>query len=153
MLRALAEKGGVTGLNFSADFLVDDANYTHVEDLVRHARHIADVAGVETVALGSDFDGIDTAPDSLIRQFNALYNDPDYTVLRTLPQGYTPQDIERCCLYQDGSDGVYLTRQEAYDFLKTVVEPDLRDSSMGKAYHGSYLEQEPSSTSDWGVMG
>ena len=58
MLRALAEKGGVTGLNFSADFLVDDANYTHVDDLVRHARHIADVAGVETVALGSDFDGI-----------------------------------------------------------------------------------------------
>ena len=46
----------MTGLNFSADFLVDDANYTHVEDLVRHARHIADVAGVETVALGSDFD-------------------------------------------------------------------------------------------------
>ena len=25
---------------------------------MRHARHIADVAGVETVALGSDFDGI-----------------------------------------------------------------------------------------------
>ena len=58
MLHALADKGGVTGLNFSADFLVDDAHYTHVADLVRHARHIADVAGVETVALGSDFDGI-----------------------------------------------------------------------------------------------
>ncbi len=58
MLRALGEKGGVAGLNFSADFLVDDADYTHVADLVRHARHIADVAGVEAVALGSDFDGI-----------------------------------------------------------------------------------------------
>ena len=58
MLRALADKGGVTGLNFSADFLVDNAHYTRVADLVRHARHIADVAGVETVALGSDFDGI-----------------------------------------------------------------------------------------------
>lgn len=58
MLRALAEKGGVTGLNFEAAFLVEGTNYTRVEDLVRHARHIADVAGVETVALGSDFDGI-----------------------------------------------------------------------------------------------
>ena len=88
-------------------------------------------------------EGIDTAPDSLIRQFNALYNDPDYTVLRTLPQGYTPQDIERCCLYQDGSDGVYLTRQEAYDFLKTVVEPDLRESNMGRSYRGTDQTQEP----------
>lgn len=58
MLRALADKGGVTGLNFSADFLVDDSRYTYVNDLVRHARYIADVAGVATVALGSDFDGI-----------------------------------------------------------------------------------------------
>ena len=58
MLRAIAKKGGVTGLNFSADFLVDDSNYTYVKDLVRHARYIADVAGAETIALGSDFDGI-----------------------------------------------------------------------------------------------
>ena len=64
-------------------------------------------------------------------------------MLRTLPQGYTPQDIERCCLYQDGSDGVYLTRQEAYDFLKTVVEPDLRESNMGRSYRGTDQTQEP----------
>lgn len=87
--------------------------------------------------------GIDSAPDSLVRQYDALYNDPDYTVLRNLPQNYTARDIESCYLYQSGEEGIYLSRQEAYDFLKTVVEPDLRDSSMGKVYHGSYLEQEP----------
>ena len=58
MLRALADKGGVTGLNFCPPFLTEGSRTTNVADLVRHARYIADVAGVETVALGSDFDGI-----------------------------------------------------------------------------------------------
>lgn len=58
MLRAIAGKGGVTGLNFAADFLVEGSRHTYINDLVRHARYIADKAGVETVALGSDFDGI-----------------------------------------------------------------------------------------------
>jgi len=58
MLRALAKKGGVTGLNFAADFLVENGRHTTIKDIVRHARYIADVAGAETVALGSDFDGI-----------------------------------------------------------------------------------------------
>ncbi len=58
MLRALAGRGGVTGLNFCPEFLVENSDHAYIKDLVRHARHIADVAGVETVALGSDFDGI-----------------------------------------------------------------------------------------------
>ncbi len=58
MLRALADKGGVTGLNFSAEFLVKDGEHTYLMDLVRHARYIANKAGVGAVALGSDFDGI-----------------------------------------------------------------------------------------------
>lgn len=58
MLRALADKGGLTGLNFAADFLKEGSRFTCLDDLVRHAKHIANVAGVEAVALGSDFDGI-----------------------------------------------------------------------------------------------
>lgn len=58
MLRALAEKGGVTGLNFASYFLTENSHYTYTKDLIRNARYIADKAGVETVALGSDFDGI-----------------------------------------------------------------------------------------------
>lgn len=60
MLRAVAEKGGIVGLNFASDFLVDHTNYTYCADIARHARYIADKAGVDTVALGSDFDGIDS---------------------------------------------------------------------------------------------
>lgn len=60
MLRALAQKGGVTGLNFASYFLAENSRYTYTKDLVRNARYIADKAGVATVALGSDFDGIDS---------------------------------------------------------------------------------------------
>ena len=87
--------------------------------------------------------GIDSEPDSLVRQYDALYNNPDYTVLRNLPRDYTAREIESCYLHVNGEEGIYLSCQEAYEFLKTAVEPDLRDSSMGKVYHGSYLEQEP----------
>lgn len=64
MIRALGERGGVMGLNFCADFLVQKPAGVHnpgtIADIVAHARHIADVGGIEVLGLGSDFDGIDT---------------------------------------------------------------------------------------------
>lgn len=64
-LRALGEKGGVCGVNFCTGFLKKEEGLPREEDLttpgdlVRHMKHIADKAGLEAVALGSDFDGID----------------------------------------------------------------------------------------------
>ena len=58
MLRAVADSGGVVGVNFYAPF-VGTSPVTRTEDLVRHVRHLLDVAGTGAVALGSDFDGID----------------------------------------------------------------------------------------------
>lgn len=64
MIRALAERGGLMGLNFYADFLREavagKSNPGAIEDVVRHARYIAKLGGVEVLGLGSDFDGIDT---------------------------------------------------------------------------------------------
>ncbi len=64
MIRKLAGRGGVMGLNFCADFLEEkplgEKNPGTIEAVVRHARHIADVGGMEVLGLGSDFDGIDT---------------------------------------------------------------------------------------------
>lgn len=59
MLRALGEAGGVAGINFKGDFLCP-VNESRVADMVRHICHIRNVAGSEAVALGSDFDGIDS---------------------------------------------------------------------------------------------
>lgn len=64
MIRKLAERGGVMGLNYCADFLeevpVGAENPGTIEAIVRHAKHIVEVGGIEVLGLGSDFDGIDT---------------------------------------------------------------------------------------------
>lgn len=61
MLKELGNRGGITGLNFCEDFILPKENPTAKEletALIQHARHIVDVAGIESLALGSDFDGI-----------------------------------------------------------------------------------------------
>ena len=58
MIKAIAEKGGVIGLNFGGDFLQENGKST-VEALVRHARHLLSVGGPEILAIGTDFDGVE----------------------------------------------------------------------------------------------
>ncbi|MCH5270107.1 MAG: dipeptidase [Lachnospiraceae bacterium] len=64
MIRKLAERGGVAGLNFCADFLVQkpvgEQNPGTVADIVRHAAYLLKTGGEDCLGLGSDFDGIDT---------------------------------------------------------------------------------------------
>lgn len=64
MIRALGERGGVTGLNFCSDFLASvpegQENAGTIEAVVRHAKHIVNVGGIDCLGLGSDFDGIPT---------------------------------------------------------------------------------------------
>lgn len=63
-LKALAQNHGLVGVNFYSSFLTEkgQAGLGHV---VKHIIHIAEVAGVEAIGLGSDFDGIDQAPNGL----------------------------------------------------------------------------------------
>lgn len=56
MLKALANKGGITGLNFCDMFL--DGDKSTVESMIRHIKHIVNVGGEDVIALGTDFDGI-----------------------------------------------------------------------------------------------
>lgn len=58
MIRSLADKGGVMGLNLAPDFLAEGSRVSRVEDMVRHILHIRKVGGSDVLALGSDFDGI-----------------------------------------------------------------------------------------------
>lgn len=64
MIRGLAEKGGVAGLNFCPDFLTlpqeGQPNRGTIAAVVSHARHMVNVGGEECLGLGSDFDGIPT---------------------------------------------------------------------------------------------
>ena len=73
MIRALAEKGGVIQINFYPVFL--DGSF-HEEDMhtaprpsykriVDHIDHVVSLVGIDYVGIGSDFDGIDVAPEGL----------------------------------------------------------------------------------------
>ncbi len=60
-LRAIAEHGGIVGVNFYSAFLNGREDYTSNADIIRHMDYIRKKAGIESVAIGSDFDGIDCA--------------------------------------------------------------------------------------------
>ena len=62
MIRALADRGGIIGLNFYSDFLADDS-LGKVEDMLRHLRHIMNQGGEQVIGLGTDFDGMELQPE------------------------------------------------------------------------------------------
>ena len=59
MIRALAGKGGVMGLNFAGPFLNADAagRASTIPRMLAHLKHMVNVGGIETAAIGTDFDG------------------------------------------------------------------------------------------------
>lgn len=63
-LRAIADCGGVIGINLYPPFLTSEPRASHV-DVLRHAEHMLSVVGAAHVGLGCDFDGIQSTPDGL----------------------------------------------------------------------------------------
>lgn len=55
-LRAIAATGGVAGLNFHTPFVVTSGDAT-IDDVLKQLDHMVRVAGIDHVAIGSDFDG------------------------------------------------------------------------------------------------
>ncbi len=63
-LRAIAEHGGVVGINFATAFLREGVNYgdevtSTYEEVAQNLLYMKKVAGTDILAFGSDFDGID----------------------------------------------------------------------------------------------
>ncbi len=63
-IKAIADIGGVIGINFYPPFLRSDADKTGaiLLDVLDHIDHVVEVGGIDCVAIGSDFDGIDSVP-------------------------------------------------------------------------------------------
>ena len=59
-LRAIGQAGGIVGVIFVASYL--GGLLVTIEALADHIEHVAEVAGEDAVALGSDFDGFMTLP-------------------------------------------------------------------------------------------
>ncbi len=62
MIVALANRGGIAGLNYCASFVDHQENEEDCENTValiaKHASHFKKIGGMDMIALGSDFDGI-----------------------------------------------------------------------------------------------
>lgn len=57
-IKAIADSGGIIGVPFYALFLKDGEDVTKTDDIICHIEHLIKVGGEETVAIGTDFDGI-----------------------------------------------------------------------------------------------
>jgi len=108
MIVAMAKKGGVIQINFysaflsqqsaDADRLAETKNSqgrpevppASLEDAVAHIRHVVQIAGIEAVGIGSDFDGIRSVPTGLedVSKFPNLTR-------ALLQEGYSASDIRR----------------------------------------------------------
>jgi len=86
MLAVLAEKGGVTGLNLEPIFLGDGGS---IEAMIRHISHMRKVAGIDVIAVGTDFDG--TGPLKYIRNTGELGMLCDALT----KEGFSTGDIEK----------------------------------------------------------
>ncbi len=91
MLKAIGDAGGVVGVNFYSYFLNEGCEYTSIDDVVRHARHIADKAGIEALAFGSDFDGIQGS----ILEFEDYAGMP--RILQAMEKYFTPAQMQLIC--------------------------------------------------------
>ncbi len=76
-IKAIAEKGGLIGINLYPPFL-EKNGIASIEDIVRHVVYIQKLVGCDYIGLGADFDGIDQTPagitdiTSLIHVYEAL---------------------------------------------------------------------------------
>ena len=84
-LRALKEHGGVAGITQVADFVHEDN--PGIETMLDHMVYIAELIGVEYLALGSDFDGAD---NMVIKDVSGYCFLPEIMQKR----GFTGQEIE-----------------------------------------------------------
>jgi membrane dipeptidase len=84
----IANSGGVIGVVFYPPFLTTGT--ADIDDVIQHIDYIKNLVGIDYVAIGSDFDGIESTPIGLedVSKFPAL-------TLKLLEHGYSQQDVEK----------------------------------------------------------
>tara|TARA_B100000586_G_scaffold264325_1_gene234597 strand:- start:62 stop:1228 length:1167 start_codon:yes stop_codon:yes gene_type:complete len=87
ILRRLPENGGVVMVTFVPGFISMESRAT-LTDVVAHIEHVVDVAGINHVGIGSDFDGIDSTPLGLedVSTFPSLF-------VELSKRGWTEQEL------------------------------------------------------------
>lgn len=88
--RVLMKKGGVTGMNLYNAFLTNDGKRATIDTVIEHIEHFASLGGIDNIGIGTDFDGIDLAPEGIngARDLYRLFN-------RMAALNYTDEQIEK----------------------------------------------------------
>jgi len=93
MLKLLADRGGLVGMNYYYNFLDKDLKRLlergTAETVVDHIVHIRKVAGIDVIALGSDFDGIEETLD--LKDASKMH----LLILALEKRGFTTTEIEK----------------------------------------------------------
>ncbi len=97
MICAIANKGGVIGVNFYPYF-VNESGVASTEAIVRHIKHMVNIGGEEVTAIGTDFDGFDQGELEIphIGEMELLYE-------AMKKAGLTEGQIEKIC-YKNALD-------------------------------------------------
>ena len=70
LIKLIANKGGVIGLNFAQSFL-GTSPVSRIDDIVKHGLYLINKGGEDVIALGTDFDGI--KPNTEIKDASEMY--------------------------------------------------------------------------------
>ena len=100
MIKALADNGGVVHINFGSYFLdaryfeetADSTTFTTAAQIADNIDKVVEVAGIDFVAFGSDFDGVDELPID-VKDASQVPN----VIYELLKRDYTAEDIEKIC--------------------------------------------------------
>lgn len=101
MIIKLADNGGVIHINFGSYFLEDDwsgkyrADTTHattIQQVADHIDHAVNLAGIDHVGFGSDFDGVGNLPVGLT-DASMMPN----LIEELLKRDYSEEDIKKIC--------------------------------------------------------
>lgn len=87
--QAMAEKGGVVGINLYADF-IKTGGKADINDVIRHIEHFMGLGGENHVGLGADFDGMDRTPEGIngVQDLNKIFDG-------LLKLNYTQEQVEK----------------------------------------------------------
>jgi len=88
MIRAMADRGGVMGMNFAPGFV--HPTQATVQGVVDHIDYIVSIVGPNHIGLGSDFDGIPYTPEGL----EDVTRMPNITA-ELLKRDYSEEDIKK----------------------------------------------------------
>jgi membrane dipeptidase len=80
-------------LAYSAQYAIDNDVFADIKTVADHIDHVVNIAGIDHVAFGSDYDGVG---DSLPKGLKDVSNYPSL-IEELLRRGYSEEDIEKIC--------------------------------------------------------